>query len=220
MAETTIERGPYPGDSDFHQQIMTTSAGRRAMAIFFGKGDKREAVEAFTKVLDIYPDNLLARAMRAECRMLLQSEMSEALSDSEAVLALQPDRLRMHYVKGAALILLERFQEAIAPLEFVLKNTPGTPRIVAEEARTHTLLALAHLHGDKDYAKALRYANKAVRLDPNDAMAHHMVISIRKESGEEEKAMQYTMRLMDHHPGVFARLMQWTNSGGERFPTI
>ncbi len=191
---STLSQAVGSRDEEYRSQINSTVAGRRALKVFFGKGsDKMAAIPELGIVLGIHPDNLLARAMRAECRVFSNSELEEAAEDCRGVLSVEPDRERILYVLGRALILLKKYEEAIDPLEKARKLAP-------DNTQTLINLGLALGAGRRDYARGLRHARRATRLEPDNPKAHFMVMNLLQNSGRDEELSRYTMRLMDYNP--------------------
>lgn len=195
-------------DEFYRAQINSMVAGRRALATFFSDAPKAAAIEHFNIVINAYPDNLLARAMRAECRVFEIIDLEEAVTDCRHILGQQPDRHRILFVLGRALILLKRYDEAIGPLERARK-------LSSDDTATLCNLALAYGAGPKDYKRGLRHARRAARLEPENTKAHFMILTLLKNAGEEEKLSRYSLYLNDHHPQVFMELLYLDKGPGQ-----
>jgi tetratricopeptide (TPR) repeat protein len=80
-------------------------------------GGYDEAVEIATRVLAQHPDNVDALMLRADARIRTRRQYEEALADAERALELDPENHGAMVPKVAALLGLERADEAAAALD-------------------------------------------------------------------------------------------------------
>lgn len=157
------------------------------------------------------PDVLRARAVIA----MGAGSYDNARKVAEDCLAMDPENLHCRYYKGIALLALERWPEAEAELSLVHKAAPHVPRFrlalceaalqsggypgareqidsfVSEYphvAEGYALSArLAWLTAD--YPRALKEAQKAVRLEPSDLESRLLAAELLLASGEARAAL-------------------------------
>lgn len=88
-----------------------------------------EAVELYGKAIEVCPDeNANSKSILHANRSMCHANMSnfdKAFDDAEKSISLDPTYTKAYYRKGAALIGLERFKDAVAALEVGLLQKPG-----------------------------------------------------------------------------------------------
>ena len=112
----------------------------------------------------------------------------------------------MQFVLGRALVRLNLWAEAVAPLENFLNSNP-------KHIPTILMLALSYSAGYEDHAKGLRLARRAIKLAPEDDRTYQVVLTILKDKGDDEAAKRFAFKLMDTKPHIVNKLLLW--SGGE-----
>jgi tetratricopeptide (TPR) repeat protein len=83
-------------------------------------GNNDHAIEVLTDILEVHPDHIGALELRAYAYVHTRRYFAEALEDTERILAIDPGALRVRNVQAAALLGLDRIEEAgaiIAELE-------------------------------------------------------------------------------------------------------
>ncbi len=104
-------------DEEFNDQLSGTGAGELGLRIFFSDSARYgTAASCFAEFLESHPENILARALLAECRVIGKFQLEAAVEDCRVILTSEPDRARIQFVLGRALVLLGRWSEAVAPL--------------------------------------------------------------------------------------------------------
>jgi tetratricopeptide (TPR) repeat protein len=203
-------------DKEYAWEINNSGAGALAMQFFFGgdKGSMLAAVRHYDDFITTHPNNMLARTMRCECRVMNDYQLEDAVAESRMILEAEPHRARAWYCLGRALVRLRSWSEAVEPLEKYRKFFP-------DDLDTLLMLSLCYGAAELNYDRALRYARRSVRLAPDDVRAHEMVIRCLKAKGEDERALRYSIQLMDYKPQVFNKLLhQSQGAGGEVFEEI
>lgn len=112
-------------------------------AIAASTGDHAAAIERADRVLEIEPDHLVARVIRAESLLAQGKEPERALEDFAAVLDRQPANAPALVGRAAALLQAGRVDEAAAALEAMgdrLESEPSDPGAPAHLCATRAVL--------------------------------------------------------------------------------
>lgn len=159
-------------------------------------GDRAGALEAFAKELEINQDaevKVMAHLNRA---LLFQQDKrwSEAASDLEAVLALQPARKEAYGDLAAVYIEAGRVEDARGALE----------RGVAAglEAGKHFNALGAQLYRNQHFAEAEAAFRRALELEPGLADAERSLAAALDQLGKKQEANQHLRRYLELAPGA------------------
>ncbi|CAG8533245.1 6404_t:CDS:1 [Ambispora gerdemannii] len=87
----------------------------------FGKNDFTSAVDEYLRGIELYPQNVLLYANKAEAHLRL-SQFIEALHNTEMALKLDPKHLKAGIRKGKALKHLKRYEESANVFRDLLRN--------------------------------------------------------------------------------------------------
>lgn len=190
-----VGRGLWP----FAEQALNNAlalepnnpGGLRALAEACRRQDKpAEALSALDRLLALRPDDVFARAMRADQRQALGQE-DEALADLLALLDAHPAQTRV--VESALPLLVQRHrgEEALARIETALALAPGNDRLwiarlwLSGLLQEDPLVLLQRWHGTVpdslacleflaeyheaagDTAQAVAFADQVLARDPN-----------------------------------------------------
>jgi tetratricopeptide (TPR) repeat protein len=158
--ETAIEIDPHRPKARF-------SLGRLLEAM--GRTD--EALAEYFRALEFEPNNSQA-GFRIAAIQLARNQPDQALTRLEQVVELAPGDGEARNLRGIAHLKLRHVSEAIADFREAAQRLPYQPDIYYH-------LALA-LEADHKRADALRAADHALRLAPNDAAARGLSERLRR----------------------------------------
>jgi Flp pilus assembly protein TadD len=138
--------GAPPGPRDLGDPGLRANAHTARGAELAGRGQYREAIEAFREAVWLIPDNAVARNNlgmtlgRAGVREGDEGLLAEAIEQHRMAVRLQPGTVGLHQNLAAVLALADRFSEALAALDEAMRLDPGNPRTRA--LRSVALLTL------------------------------------------------------------------------------
>ncbi|MFZ0427084.1 MAG: tetratricopeptide repeat protein [Acidobacteriota bacterium] len=148
------------------------------------KADLAEAEKTARRVLELDRNNLLGRAKLAKLRALRRqskSDIDDALSDADAVLAQMPGNVDALAARGEALLALRRLPEARQAFEKLHEGAPDNPFFV------HRLGTIAALEGNPN--QALEYFHQALRTNPDLADVLNDLVAVYLQQGERDRAL-------------------------------
>lgn len=149
------------------------------------QGKLAEARQTFQKAIDATPSLALGHVALAQTylREHHDEEASRELAATRAKLA--PDANVEHYY-GLALVRLQHYQEAIAPLQQAIHLNP-------DDAETYYLLGKAEAALNKTEAARADF-ERAIQLDPRNVSAHYQLSHIYAQLGDSAKARDIAQR--------------------------
>ena len=154
-------------------------------------GKHSEAVTAQRKALELQPNFAKAHAGLG-LAYFSQNEMESALEHYQRAAALTPQFLEAHLKIGTILLKLKRYAEAIDTYEASATLDPDNAEIY------HNLSMSYARQAEADLEAARRYAQEAVRLDPNVASYYNTLALIDFRRGaypQAEKAIRKALEL-------------------------
>eukprot|EP00762_Andalucia_godoyi_P001877 ANDGO_06048.mRNA.1 Serine/threonine-protein phosphatase 5 len=92
----------------------------------FEKKEYEEAVEVYSQALDLAADNVALLCNRALCFIRLE-KYGGALEDANAALVADPMSAKAHYRRGAALMGLLKYKDALEDFRAVMRMNPSDP---------------------------------------------------------------------------------------------
>lgn len=125
------------------------------------RGNPRDAIFYFDKVLDVEPDHANALAHKGNALGKL-GKYDQSITCYDAVLKINQDHLTCLLNKGLALHYLGRHIEAITCYNKILEQTPNNASALYHKACTMSL--------QKDTEEALALLEKAIIIDPEFAI--------------------------------------------------
>ncbi len=127
------------------------------------QGKMDEAIENFSKALQIYPDHVEAH-MALGLALAQQGKMSEAMAHYSEGLRIQPDYAEGHLTMGQMLEYQGKTDEAI-------EHYSEAVRILPHYTEARMALALA-LNRQGKMNETITHLKELLRFDPNHKMAH------------------------------------------------
>ena len=125
--------------------------------VLFDMADYRRASEELQRVASQDPNSVSAHC-RLSDSLLLSGKWEEAIDVSDRLLEIDPVHSHAHYVRGEALIELDRPADAIAAFDELLPTS---------DCRS-LLIAAASVREIGDYASAGRYLDRVAELQPEN----------------------------------------------------
>ena len=154
-------------------------------------GKHAEAVTAQRKALELQPNFAKAHAGLG-LAYFSQNQMESALEHYQRAIALTPQFLEAHLKIGTILLKLKRYAEAIDTYKASATLDPDNAEIY------HNLSMSYARQAEADLEAARRYAQEAVRLDPNVASYYNTLALIdfrRGDYPQAEKAIRKALEL-------------------------
>jgi DnaJ homolog subfamily C member 8 len=147
------------------------------------EGKYREAVEMYSRAIELDPDNAVYYSNRSAAYLALGDERGSALRDAEKCIALKPEWWKGYSRKGAAEHALLRFDAARATYQMGLRCDPDNASLLqaAEDAYA----------AGQDHSRRLREAAQADeqrRKEAEAARAAHEKHEVEKEKEKPIKA--------------------------------
>ena len=167
-------------------------------------GKHSEAVTAQQKALELQPNFAKAYAGLG-LTYFSQNEAESALEHYRRAAALEPELLEAHLKIGIILLNQERYAEAIDTYRTILKIKPDDPEIY------HNLGMCYARQAKADLEVARRYAQEAIRLDPNIASYYNTLALIdfrRGDYPQAEQAIRKALKLEPENPNYQQGLKQ------------
>ncbi|MGI8821249.1 MAG: tetratricopeptide repeat protein [Chthoniobacterales bacterium] len=135
-------------------------------------------------------------------RLEENAELEEALIAYQKVLTVHPGEVELASRVASLLTRQEDFPRAIDVLKDAIKANPK---------ETGPYLQLAYLYARylKKPEQALRYANQAIALEPENIDAYQRIYEIELSDGDPKKALaalDRALKINSHNPGFWTRL--------------
>ena len=127
----------------------------------------------------------------------LQGELAKAAGAFEEVLKYEPNRLEIYSLLGPIYERQERYDEALRTYQRLEELDPNLPAIIFG-----AMASIYHFH-KKMLPEALKYAQKALAVDPNSWRVHNLlgvIYTDKKEFGGAVDAFKAAMRLAPNEP--------------------
>ena len=179
--DTSHGRG-YTGGPEFHRWF------EKGVALLEDE-DHEQAMAAFTRAIEVHPENPYTYANRARCYWNL-GELSQAAGDLMETLVRDPGDLETLVSLGEVLTQDERHDDGIRVLRTALARLkeadPEIRRLVRQRAFYH--LGLAQL-AVNDLDNALGNASQALLVGPESPFVYDLLGSIRLGLGDHESAL-------------------------------
>jgi tetratricopeptide (TPR) repeat protein len=156
-----------------------------------------ESIRASTRVLDLEPNNIAALSSRGKAQ-LNAGLPAEALDDAERILALRPDDHNAALLYSAALLDLDRPDEAEASLKNLYATTVAGGN-ENEIARTCAVLAIFY-RSQEDNDRARATYEKCLAEYPAHALLQQWVSDFYLDVGESEDAIAIWRAAVERTP--------------------
>jgi tetratricopeptide (TPR) repeat protein len=128
---------------------------------------------------------------------VLQRRFDDALAEFELALQLNPSFSQAQSYYATALAFCGRWREAVEAMDRALRLSPRDPFL----AFNYGAVALAHYIGC-NYEEAIRTAQTAIRLRPDYAGAHRILVAAAGISGRGELAASALAELRRAQPNI------------------
>jgi superkiller protein 3 len=149
------------------------------------QGKMEEARQTFQKAIDADPGIALGHVALAQTYLREHREEDAARELGSVRVKLPPDAM-VEYYYGLALVRLQRFQEAMVPLQQAARLNPSAPE-------THYLLGKVDTALDRSEAARAEF-ERVILLDPGHAGAHYQLSHIYARLGDTAKAREMADR--------------------------
>lgn len=129
----------------------------------FKKGDYERAIEDFTNVVRLNPNDDRAYYNRGNA-LALKKFYEQAIEDYSRAIAINPEKAYLYYSRGLTYQeKKEYYDKAIDDFQQAIKINP-------EDKKAYCFLGITH-YKKQDYRKAQKYFGEAIFIDPNYAEA-------------------------------------------------
>ena len=174
-----------PDNPEFHYHL----------GLIFEKGlQVRDAIETFTRAIDKGSRNADTYE-HLGVNLMVENRFPEAVKSFRKAVELDPKRARLWALVGDAEQQSGDVDSAIRDFQRALAQDPNLPAV-------WTKLGIAYK--DKDCrgcrTKAVDALQRATRVDPGDALAHHQLGYIFKDDGRRKEAVAEFRRYLDLRP--------------------
>ena len=156
-------------------------------------GKHSEAVTAQRKALELQPNFAKAHAGLG-LTYFSQNDAESALEHYRRATALEPEFLEAHLKIGTILRKQKRYAEAIDTYRTILTIKPDDPEIY------HNLSICYVRQAKADLDTARRYAEEAIRLDPDVASYYNTLALINFRRGDYPQAEQAIRKALELEP--------------------
>jgi tetratricopeptide (TPR) repeat protein len=160
--------------------------------------DFNEAIEVTTRILEVYPDHVLALLFRAQAQAHWKKDPVAALADTDRVFELDPTIIEAHEPRILALLALDRHAEAREAL------AEAGQRLVEVEAPASTLAwhcsttaIFADEGGDTERAREIWHdCLERFPSDPTVVMKVVQFYETKREPGDGERSIEALRRAL------------------------
>jgi tetratricopeptide (TPR) repeat protein len=159
-------------------------------------GNATEAMNDYSKALELDPDSYPVRARIAEL-LLEEFKPGEALPHLDLLIQQHPDSAEVKARLGHCRILEGKFDEALPLLEAALEGLPNDPPTL------HDLAKLASSKGH--YSEARAWLERALKFDPSDTEALYQLYLNYQSEGLKTEA-EKTLALYNKKSGMLQRV--------------
>ncbi|GAB5494557.1 MAG: hypothetical protein Phog2KO_47720 [Phototrophicaceae bacterium] len=168
--------------------------------IHFKKNELEQAVELFTKVIEIDPKNYFAWTFRGRCLVFLE-QYDEAIKSCTKAIEIDPNDSLAYINRRHAFSRSKQYQKALADEDMILALEKPT----GLRLRAHTLVALER------YNEAIQYLDNLIEFSPNHADAYNGRAWQKSYIGEHQEAIldaEKAISLDDSKPNYHGTLGQ------------
>jgi tetratricopeptide (TPR) repeat protein len=189
-ARTLADLNRYDESEQFIESSLRQFGDDYALTVRLGalqmmQGKLEAARDTFRKAISSNPNLALGHVALAQTYLRERRDEDAVRELAETKTRLGSDANVDHYL-GLALVRLQRYQEAIGPLEQAIRLNPNNPE---------TYFQLGKANEGLDRMKAACEAfEHAIRLDPQNAGAHYQLSRIYAQLGNTIKAQQMAGR--------------------------
>ena len=150
-----------------------------------------QALERFTRALELDPDNPQAYVHRGLCKAALERH-ADALADFERAVELDPSGASSRLNLALCKTELGRHDEALEDYDLALELDPDNPQAYVHRGLCKELL--------RRYPEAIEDYDRALELDPNNAAAYHNRGDCRLQQESFTAAIEDYERAMGLNP--------------------
>jgi len=176
------------------QQVPGNRDLRMNLALAYYKGQKiPEAADQFASLLQEDPQNARVAMLLGDCYVRLGKD-TEAISLLMPFEQADPANLTVAWTLGSALIRTGQTREGLLRIDKVAAQKPS-PQVYTLAAETHLRL--------EEFAEARRYADLAVKQDPNLPGVNTLSGLVREYSGDLEGAQEAFRHAIAQKPDDF-----------------
>ena len=144
-------------------------------------GKNQEAVEAFTRAIELDPQNARTYYHRGGVYGRLE-DYRRAIRDFDRAIELNPKLAEAYIDRGVAYEMLGDYQPAIREYDKAIELNPNAARAYVNRGIAYAQLG--------DHRQAIRDYDKAIELNPKDARAHLNRGFAYEQLGDHQQAME------------------------------
>ena len=154
-----------------------------------GTSKWQEAIESFTKAIQLEPTYVSAYAGRGAAYLYLK-DYQQVIKDLDRAIGINPSGNAILYVaRGQAHLRLGNHRQAIRDYDKAIKLDPKDSQFWATRGSAYSTL--------KDYQQAIKDYDKAIELDPKDAQT----LRERTRAYEQLEGCRQAIKDLDEHIG-------------------
>jgi len=159
------------------------------------------AIEATSRILEVEPDHLDARLLRARAYATSRRHYDLALEDAERGIELDPGNIEAMTLRAVSLLGLERIDDAgaaIAELESAAREAELDP---AQAARFCGMRAV-FTKEKKDLEGAERIFDECLEANPADVVVVQEAVKFFDERGQADRSLEILRKALEAEPSV------------------
>ena len=146
-----------PRKSETHDNVLVYFNQAKAKG---KRGQVREAIADYDKIIELEPDNVKAYLYRGQARVRA-AEYHEAIIDFDKIIELEPDNAEGYYYRAEAKSQLAKYVDAVIDYDTVIKLKPNYAFAYFARSRVKMELGLTS-EGERDMNKAQKLMKKGL----------------------------------------------------------
>src|SRR5881394_2131886 len=186
-AAPSIQAGALSAQSAFEKSEAAYRANNIGVALL-EQYKAREAVDSFTRALEIKPDLTIAR-INLSIALYYLPDAGGAKREAQKALSQDPNRPQPHYILGLIARSQNQFDEAIAEFQKVLKIDPDD---VGSNINVGQILSQ-----QKKYVEAIAAFRKAIALEPYNETALYNLGILLTRTGDKAEAQRVLKKFQE-----------------------
>ncbi len=166
-----VDAGPA-AIKKIREEFLNDYSFVRAGNEFFKAGDTDNAIQEYSRALELNPNNAEAHLRLGFLMYNAKKMYKEGMEHYNQALKANPSDPRIHHDLGMALLHQRQFDQAIKHLSEALRRMPNGLDKQYNPVGMHFSLALAFSYAGRS-DKAIAHFSEVVRLNPKNAPAHY-----------------------------------------------
>jgi serine/threonine protein kinase/tetratricopeptide (TPR) repeat protein len=186
--------------SAFTIQSDIASRVASALGLTLGSGERKALEQAPTRNAEAY--DLYLQALTFLERMADREAWMSAAGLLERAVVLEPDFAAAHAILSRLHSAVYWFYYDRSPGRAAasLRSAEAAARLAPDASLTHAAFGWYHYHIRRSYDEAIGEFEKALKADPNSALACYGIAAVRRRQGRMQEAAEYFRKALDLDP--------------------